>query len=50
MVLLQAMEKDKGYNKILKHSSQKILQLLFTLKEYNPAYCAENGGNNNKVI
>ncbi|KAJ0183244.1 hypothetical protein K1T71_001220 [Dendrolimus kikuchii] len=37
MMLLKAMEKDKGFEKITKHSSEKVLQLLNILKEYNPS-------------
>ncbi|KAG6448847.1 hypothetical protein O3G_MSEX005733 [Manduca sexta] len=36
MILLKHMENETGYEKIVKHSSQKFLQLLRILKEYNP--------------
>ncbi|KAL4713182.1 hypothetical protein ACJJTC_018827 [Scirpophaga incertulas] len=35
-ILLDSMDMDKGYSKIVKHSSPKILHLLNILKEYNP--------------
>lgn len=35
--LLSAMESDTGYDKIIKHSSEKVLLMLNILKEYNPA-------------
>ncbi|XP_028170236.1 endoribonuclease Dicer isoform X1 [Ostrinia furnacalis] len=37
-ILLDAMENDKGYDKIVKHSSAKVLQMLNILKEYSPKY------------
>ncbi|KAL0880107.1 hypothetical protein ABMA27_002595 [Loxostege sticticalis] len=37
-VLLDAMEKEKGYDKIYKHSSAKVIQMLNILREYNPTY------------
>ncbi|XP_072932653.1 endoribonuclease Dcr-2 [Epargyreus clarus] len=37
MVLLESMQDDTGYMKILKHSSEQIIKLLNILKEYNPA-------------
>ncbi|XP_053604305.1 endoribonuclease Dicer [Plodia interpunctella] len=36
-ILLKSMEKDTGYEKIVNHSSEKVLQLLNIIKEYNPA-------------
>nr|UYS55133.1 dicer 2 [Diatraea saccharalis] len=38
MLLLDSMEHDNGYEKILKHSSNKLVHLLNILKEYNPKY------------
>lgn len=35
-VLLRAMENDTGYQKIIKHSSEKVLLMLNILKEYSP--------------
>ncbi|XP_049872216.1 endoribonuclease Dicer [Pectinophora gossypiella] len=36
MILLNSMKDDHGYDKIVKHSSEKVLQMLNILKEYNP--------------
>ncbi|KAI5634354.1 hypothetical protein NE865_12902 [Phthorimaea operculella] len=38
MVLLRSMSGDVGYEKIVRHSSEKVLQLLYVLKEFNPEY------------
>ncbi|RVE43636.1 hypothetical protein evm_011720 [Chilo suppressalis] len=38
MVLLDSMANDTGYDRILKHSSKKLLYILQILKEYNPKY------------
>ncbi|CAG9562769.1 unnamed protein product [Danaus chrysippus] len=35
-VLLESMKHDSGYEKIIKHSSEKTVLLLNILKEYNP--------------
>lgn len=35
-ILLKSMENEKGYDKIIKHSSEKVIQLLNILREYNP--------------
>ncbi|CAG9787806.1 unnamed protein product [Diatraea saccharalis] len=43
MVLLDSMANDKGYDKIIKHSSNKLLHLLNILKEYNPKYYNMSG-------
>lgn len=37
MMLLNEMKKETGYQKIVKYSSEKVLQLLNILKEYNPS-------------
>ncbi|XP_052740940.1 endoribonuclease Dicer isoform X2 [Bicyclus anynana] len=43
VVLLQSMAKETGYERIVKHSSERILQLLNILKEYSPGYVAQAG-------
>lgn len=43
MILLDAMENETGYDKIIKHSSEKILQLIDLLKEYNPLILEKPG-------
>ncbi|XP_034829181.1 endoribonuclease Dicer isoform X3 [Maniola hyperantus] len=42
-VLLHSMANESGYEKIIKHSSQRIIQLLNILKEYSPVYLTQNG-------
>nr|XP_026496410.1 endoribonuclease Dicer [Vanessa tameamea] len=42
-VLLGSMSNDSGYCKIVRHSSEKVLQLLNILKEYNPKTCITDG-------
>ncbi|XP_050348802.1 endoribonuclease Dicer [Nymphalis io] len=41
--LLQSMSNDSGYSKIVRNSSEKVLQLLNILKEYNPKYYLNDG-------
>ncbi|XP_047990748.1 endoribonuclease Dicer [Leguminivora glycinivorella] len=36
MILLLSMSKEEGYERIIKHSSDQIIQLLNVLKEFNP--------------
>ncbi|CAH2235277.1 jg8264, partial [Pararge aegeria aegeria] len=43
VVLLNSMANESGYEKVVQHSSQKILQLLNILKEYNPSLLTQNG-------
>ncbi|CAH0719966.1 unnamed protein product, partial [Brenthis ino] len=40
MVLIEAMKEKVGYDKIVKYSSPKVLQLLNVLKEYSPVNCS----------
>lgn len=44
MALLEQMENDTGYERITKNSSQKVLQMLKILKEYNPEVMNKPGG------
>ncbi|CAH2084703.1 unnamed protein product [Euphydryas editha] len=37
LVLIVSMENDTGYDKIIKHSSEKVIHLLNILREYSPA-------------
>ncbi|XP_038213849.1 endoribonuclease Dicer isoform X2 [Zerene cesonia] len=43
MVLLDSMQNEKGYEKIMKHSSEKVNCLLNILKEYNPDIMNRSG-------
>ncbi|KAJ2950975.1 hypothetical protein O0L34_g5352 [Tuta absoluta] len=38
MILLRSMNGDEGYERIVRHSSEKVLLLLNILKEFNPEY------------
>ncbi|XP_059057480.1 endoribonuclease Dicer [Achroia grisella] len=42
-ILLKSMENERGYGKIINHSSEKIVQLLNILKEYNPDMFNKSG-------
>lgn len=37
------MSGEEGFNKIMKHSTDKVIQLLKILKEYDPAIVNSNG-------
>lgn len=45
MILLNSMENDSGYEKIVKHSSEKFIQVLNILKEYSPQAINSSRGN-----
>lgn len=45
MILINSMEKDSGYEKIIKHSSEKFIQVLNVLKEYSPQAINSPKGN-----